>query len=121
MGAIRKAKAVCLIAGICYNDSTLNQLCLERLQEKFGAIESESAPILFTHTNYYANEMGTLRENIIKDEMENVKEELDKTGDELDKAGEELEKAGDELNKTLDKDTVGDKETGDIEDTNDNK
>ncbi len=68
-----------------------------------------------------ATEMGTLMENIMKDEMDNVKEELDKTGDELDKAGEELEKAGDELDKTLEKDTVGDKETGEIEDTNDNK
>jgi len=58
MGEIRRPNVVCLVAGICFNDSKQNKTCLDRMQEKFGAIESELAPILFVHTNYYAEEMG---------------------------------------------------------------
>lgn len=58
MGAIRRPKNVCLVAGVCYNDSKRKQKCMERLQAKFGEIELELAPILFTHTAYYADEMG---------------------------------------------------------------
>ena len=56
-----------------------------------------------------STEMGTVMENIMKEEMDKVKEEMEKAGEELDKAGEELDK-------TLDKDTKDKKE-----ETEDNK
>jgi len=63
-----------------------------------------------------STEMGTVMENIMKEEMDKVKEEMNKAGEELNKAGEELDKAGEELDKTLDKDTKDKKE-----ETEDNK
>ena len=68
-----------------------------------------------------ATEMGTVMENIMKEEMDKVKEEMDKAGEELDKAGEELEKAGDELDKTLEKDTDDGSVPGDEKETDDTK
>ena len=53
----------------------------------------------------------------LKAEMDKTIMELEKVKEELNKAGEELEKAGEELDKTLEKDTVGDKETGEVDDT----
>ena len=53
----------------------------------------------------------------LKAEMDKTIMELEKVKEELNKAGEELEKAGEELDKTLEKDTVGNKETGEVDDT----
>ena len=53
----------------------------------------------------------------LKAEMDKTIMELEKVKEELNKAGEELDKAGEEFDKTLEKDTVGDEETGEIEDT----
>ena len=58
MGAAAKPKPVCLIAAICYSNETLKQRSIDCLEKKYGAIDFELAPVLFSYTNYYAKEMG---------------------------------------------------------------
>ncbi len=64
MGAIKKPKDVCLIAALCYNKPELKEASLKILQKKYGAVEYITAPVLFSHTAYYAEEMGASLEKI---------------------------------------------------------
>ncbi len=64
MGAITKPKDVCLVAALCYNKVELKEITLKILQNRYGAIEFITEPVQFSHTNYYAGEMGASLQKI---------------------------------------------------------
>ena len=64
MGAASTPKDVCLIVAMCYNDKSLKDSSITSLEKKYGAIEFDLAPVLFSHTNYYGKEMGETLEKL---------------------------------------------------------
>ena len=49
---------VSLISGLIYGDFAVCDLALAALEDKFGPVQFESESFPFTHTDYYAEEMG---------------------------------------------------------------
>lgn len=59
MGNIQDAKPVKLICGLLYRDSQTYETVLEQLEKMYGPVEFESEHSEFSHSDYYAEEMGT--------------------------------------------------------------
>jgi len=59
MGVIRFPKPVCLVCAICFKDQVLLPKVLERICEQFGESSSVSELLMFHHTEYYQEEMGS--------------------------------------------------------------
>lgn len=59
MGKIQDVAPVKLICGLIYRDSETYEVVLERLEKMYGPVEFESEHSDFSHTDYYADEMGT--------------------------------------------------------------
>ena len=58
MGISRHPEKVKLIIGLLFSDNEKYQAVKGRLVKLFGGIDFESAVLDFTHTSYYAGEMG---------------------------------------------------------------
>jgi len=58
MGQINKCSPVKLIIGLIFKQESDYIRVKARLEKKFGAIDSESGPIPFIHTDYYEEEFG---------------------------------------------------------------
>lgn len=58
MGAIQKHPPVKYICGALYNDDALYVSARAALVARFGALDFESDPMPFDHTDYYRDEMG---------------------------------------------------------------
>lgn len=58
MGKARQPEPVKLIVGLLGQDLELLTIAGDRLRCVFGAIDRRSQPVLFSHTDYYAHELG---------------------------------------------------------------
>ena len=58
MGKITKHPPVKLISGFIFKKNTYLKASQAALEKRFGKIDFESAPLCFTHTDYYEKEMG---------------------------------------------------------------
>jgi len=58
MGHMRTPDPVKLICGFIFSDRDVLRRAVERLQVRLGAIDGHSEIFPFTHTDYYAHEMG---------------------------------------------------------------
>ena len=58
MGKLSPVEPVMLISGLIYSDTDTMMETLEKMEAKFGSVQLESEPFEFSHTNYYAKEMG---------------------------------------------------------------
>lgn len=58
MGTARQPDPVKLIAGLLGRDVDLLAQAEARLCQELGAVEAASEPVPFTHTHYYARELG---------------------------------------------------------------
>jgi len=60
MGQVQTPQKVMLFAGLLYNDHVDPPVIYNQLENEFGTIVLRSKPFLFTETDYYAGEMGTV-------------------------------------------------------------
>lgn len=58
MGTVRQPDPVKLIMGLLSRNQELLAQAADRLSREFGPIDEESEPVPFTHTAYYARELG---------------------------------------------------------------
>lgn len=58
MGSARQPEPVKLIVGLLAADRELLNQAAERLSQAFGSVEARSEPVPFSHTDYYAEELG---------------------------------------------------------------
>jgi hypothetical protein len=58
MGKIAKVASVKLIIGFIFNNESIYDKAKAILEGRFGRVDFESAPIAFTYTDYYQDEMG---------------------------------------------------------------
>ena len=58
MGIVRQPEAAKLIVGLLARDQALLGQAAVRLAQAFGEVDAESRPVPFTHTAYYARELG---------------------------------------------------------------
>ncbi len=63
MGAIREVRAVKLFSGFIYKDEAACLNALKKLEAHYGRADFQSRPFIFSHTQYYAAEMG---DNLLK-------------------------------------------------------
>ena len=58
MGIPKEPQAVKLFVGFLTSQPDLLEQALEALVERFGAADTRFGPVLFSHTSYYARELG---------------------------------------------------------------
>ncbi len=58
MGTVRQPELVKLIVGLLARERRLLGQAAVRLTQAFGEVDAQSHPVAFTHTAYYAHELG---------------------------------------------------------------